>query len=88
MQRLALTTSHTEIPEPACFIQNGVKQCAQPGDQLVKTKDHITIIPGPRPAPSRKPVTTKGAYSVTFSGIGSPITITAPPNAIEVAGKG
>ena len=88
VQRLTLTSSHTEIPQPACFTQDGVKQCAQPGDQLVKTKDHITIIPGPRNAAPPKPVTTKGSYSVTFSDIGSPITIAAPAGAIEVAGKG
>ena len=95
VRRLDLTSSHTETQQPACFVQappegSGVKVCLKPGGKLSRTADgKITVIPGDVPAPkSPVTVTTTSSYSLRFSDIGAPISITAPADPIQVHGKG
>lgn len=87
VQRLAVTAKHTEDTHP-CFVQDGIKQCVKDGDRLEKVNGTVRIIPGPANAPAVKPTVTTASFTVRFTDIGAPISITAPVGAVTVQGKG
>ena len=87
VQRLAVTAKHTDEAQP-CFVQDGVKQCLKSGDLLEKKNGKLQIIRGPADAPAMKPTVTTASFTVRFTDIGAPISITAPVGAVTVQGKG
>jgi hypothetical protein len=86
VQRLEVEALHTE-DATSCFVQDGFKQCLKPGEQLAKVNGEVKIVPGPANAPA-KPTVTTARFTVRFTDIGQPISITAPVGAVEVQGKG
>ena len=89
VRRLDLTTSHTQADEPACFEQDGVKQCAQPGDSLRKGPDGTLTVIHDGKGPATPTVrTTTSRYSVRFTDLGTPLTVRAPNDPIVVRGQG
>jgi hypothetical protein len=88
VQRLVLDARRTEEPEPACVIENGKKTCLGPGDMLARKDGKTIVVPATGPAQDRQPVTTTAAFDVRFHDIGTTAPVTAPANAIPVAGQG
>lgn len=91
VQRLALSARHREPRAPACIEQDGVKQCAKPGDRLVKIGRKVTFVPGPTSGATAEPAApdvTTASFTMRFTDVGMPITISAPVGAVPIAGKG
>jgi hypothetical protein len=75
----------------ALLVSSASKEQSYPHAQTLITKDADgTVHKALDPATMEDPVvvTTTLTYKVTFTDIGEPIEITAPPGAVAVAGKG
>jgi hypothetical protein len=88
VQRLVLDARRTETPESACMIENGKKTCLGPGDLVARANGKTIVIPATGPTTAPQPVTTTASFDVRFHDVGAAIPITAPANAIPVAGQG
>jgi hypothetical protein len=88
VQRLVLDARRTATPEPACIIENGKRTCLKPGDRLQRANGKTIVMPATGPTTAPQPVTTSASFDVRFRDVGAAIPITAPANAIPVAGQG